>query len=63
MVSRTKVLPVDLKMSKLGDTYIDVKPSLKNLTTNFGRIPEKQDDVCDLLIIIVSLLLQILCYV
>lgn len=32
-------------MSTLGYKYVDVEPSLKNLTTNFGRIPEKQDDL------------------
>ena len=53
------MVAVHFKMSKLGYKYIDVEPSLKNLTTNFGRIPEKQDDVCGLSIIVVSVLLLI----
>ena len=54
------MLTVVLKMSTLGYKYIDAEPSLKNLTTNFGRIPEKQDDVCGLSNIVVSVLLLIL---
>lgn len=54
------MLTVILKMSTLGYKYVDVEPSLKNLTTNFGRIPEKQDDVCGLSNIVVSVLLLIL---
>jgi hypothetical protein len=36
------------KMSTLGYSYIDAEPSLKNLTAAFGKIPEKQDEVCGL---------------
>jgi hypothetical protein len=46
-------------MSTFGCKYVDVEPSLKNLTTNFGRIPEKQSDVCGLSNIVVSVLLLI----
>jgi hypothetical protein len=53
---------VDLKMAELGYKYIDVEPSLKNLTTNFGKIPEKQDDVCGLSMIVVFVLLLIVWY-
>jgi hypothetical protein len=35
-------------MSVLGYSYIDTEPSLKNLSADFGKIPEKQDDVCGL---------------
>jgi hypothetical protein len=56
----TYVQTVVFKMSTLGYKYIDVEPSLKNLTTNFGRIPEKQYDVCGLSNMVVSALLLIL---
>jgi len=56
----TYVTTVDLKMSTLGYKHIDVEPSLKSLTTNFGRIPEKQDEVCGLSNIVVVVLLLIL---
>jgi hypothetical protein len=35
-------------MPVLSCSYIDAEPSLKNLTADFGKIPEKQDDVCSL---------------
>jgi hypothetical protein len=44
-------------MSVLGYSYTDAEPSLKNLTTDFGKIPEKQDDVCALSVAIAVLLL------
>jgi hypothetical protein len=53
---------VDLKMAELGYNYVDVEPSLKNLTTNFGKIPEKQDAVRGLSMTVVSVLLLILWY-
>lgn len=53
------MLAIVFKMSTLGYKYIDVEPSLKNLTINFGRIPEKQHDVCGLSNIVVSVLLLI----
>lgn len=45
------------EMSVLGCSYIDAEPSLKNLTADFGKIPEKQDDVCGLSVEIAVLLL------
>jgi hypothetical protein len=44
-------------MSVLGCSYIDAEPSLKNLTANFGKIPEKQDDVCGLPVAVAVFLL------
>jgi hypothetical protein len=56
------VLVVDLKMSELGYKFVDVEPSLKNLTADFGKIPDKQNDVCRLSVIVISVFLLILWY-
>jgi hypothetical protein len=45
-VALSHVQAANVKMSSLGFKYVDVKPSLKNLTADFGKIPAKQDDVC-----------------
>lgn len=46
-------------MFALGCSYVDAEPSLKNLSADFGKIPEKQDDVCGLSVAIAVLLLVI----